>query len=173
MMWQIYLSILIHAFLSFARALLRVVSLRRRGVAYKAQILAYKVAGSCKVTGSVSTNATLAAIQEASDDGADVLNLSYGDFRSGSYTDMRYANALGKAMQKGALVAIASGNDGAFGKRSNLQATETLCCCVCYRHSPHLAADTKQFDDQQRVMVSAAMFGVQQPAAAVTPSVAL
>jgi subtilisin family serine protease len=90
----------------------------RRGVAYKAQILAYKVAGSCKAAGSVSTNATLAAIQKASDDGADVLNLSYGDFRSGSYTDMRYANALGSAMQRGALVAIASGNDGAFGERA-------------------------------------------------------
>ncbi|WIA35656.1 hypothetical protein OEZ86_004068 [Tetradesmus obliquus] len=86
-----------------------------RGVAYKAQILAYKVSGSCKAQGSVSTNATLAAIRKASEDGADVLNLSYGDFRSGSYTDMRYANALGSAMQRGALVAIASGNDGAFG----------------------------------------------------------
>jgi subtilisin family serine protease len=73
------------------------------------------------MTGSVSTNATLAAIKKASEDGADVLNLSYGDFRSGSYTDMRYANALGSAMQRGALVAIASGNDGVFGESAGMK----------------------------------------------------
>lgn len=91
----------------------------RRGVAYKASILAYKVSGSCTGHGSVSTNATLSAIRQAADAEADVLNISYGDFRSGGYTDKRYAAALGAAMDKGALVAIASGNDGVYGALLN------------------------------------------------------
>jgi len=89
----------------------------RRGVAYGANLLAYKASGSCQDSaGIVSTNASVRAIRKAAADGADVLNLSYGDVRSGAYVDPEYAAALVAAMQQGALVTIASGNDGWYGK---------------------------------------------------------
>eukprot|EP00775_Hariotina_reticulata_P008886 gene8886-9064_t len=87
-----------------------------RGVAYGANLLAYKVSGRCQdYGGTVSTNATFKAIRKAAADGADVLNLSYGDVRSGAYADPKYAAALVAAMQQGAVVTIASGNDGWYG----------------------------------------------------------
>jgi subtilisin family serine protease len=104
------------------------------------------------MTGSVSTNATLAAIKKASEDGADVLNLSYGDFRSGSYTDVRYANALGSAMQRGALVAIASGNDGVFGECAGMTLANALYCDIAYLDAAvpgSLASDISPFSCRQ------------------------
>lgn len=88
----------------------------RRGVAYRASLLAYKVAGACGASaGAVNTSATLDAIRAATQAGADVLALAYGDFRAGAYVDGRYAAALVAAMQQGAAVAIAAGNDGYAG----------------------------------------------------------
>lgn len=93
-----------------------VVPARRRGVAYAAGILAYKVTGAClDAPGAVSTNATLSAIRKAADAGADVINLSWGDFRAGGYADASYAAALTYAERKGSLVAVAAGNNGLMG----------------------------------------------------------
>lgn len=85
-------------------------------MAYAADILAYKVTTGCKYrAGTVSTTATLQALKRAIQNKADVINLSWGDFRGGGYPNSNFTSVLTSAMQQGALVSMAAGNDGIMG----------------------------------------------------------
>jgi hypothetical protein len=78
--------------------------------------MAYKVTGGCKhKSGAVSTAATMQAIQRATQSKADVINLSWGDFRGGGYADAKYSAILRAAMKSGALISVAAGNNGLMG----------------------------------------------------------
>lgn len=75
------------------------------GIAPDAKILAYRVSD----TGvSVSSELIVSAIKRASEDGADVINISLGVNR----TNERIEDAIDEAVKKGIVVVVAAGNSG-------------------------------------------------------------
>ncbi|MEH6936346.1 S8 family serine peptidase [Bacillus sp. JJ664] len=80
---------------------------KRKGVAPKAQIYAYRALGP----GGVGTSETvLAAIERAVKDKVDIINLSLGNEVNGP--DWPTSIALNKAVEKGVLAITAAGNSG-------------------------------------------------------------
>jgi subtilisin len=75
------------------------------GIAYDAKIMPVKVLND---SGSGSYEAIAQGIRYATDNGANVINLSLG----GSYPDSGLESALKYASSKGAIVVMAAGNDG-------------------------------------------------------------
>lgn len=75
------------------------------GVAYSSQIMSVKVLDA---SGSGSYDAIASGIRYAVDNGARVINLSLG----GDYSNQTLKSALEYADSKGAIVVMASGNDG-------------------------------------------------------------
>jgi subtilisin family serine protease len=76
-----------------------------QGGAYNAKIMALR-SGS---QGSINLNAAANAVRYAADNGAKVINLSFG----GGGTDTNFTNAVNYAVGKGAVVVISAGNGGA------------------------------------------------------------
>jgi len=76
------------------------------GVAYNAKIMPVKVLSN---RGSGSSSDMAAGIRYATDNGADVINLSLG----GPYPSSTLRNALQYAQDRGVVVVMASGNEGA------------------------------------------------------------
>lgn len=76
-----------------------------RGIAPDAQILAYKVSEDGE---SVSSELIVRAIERATDDGADIINISLGVNKTNSRID----SAVNAAIERGVFVVVAAGNDG-------------------------------------------------------------
>ncbi len=76
-----------------------------RGVAPDARILAYKVSADGE---SVSSELIVKAIQKATADGADIINISLGVNKTNSRID----SAVNEAIRNGVFVVVAAGNDG-------------------------------------------------------------
>jgi len=75
------------------------------GVAPKAKILAYKVSENGE---AVSSDLIIKAIDNAIEDGADIINISLGV----NQTNEKIDNAVNKALEKEIFVVTAAGNDG-------------------------------------------------------------
>jgi minor extracellular serine protease Vpr len=76
-----------------------------RGVAPDAKILAYRVSDT---GASVSSELIINAIRKATEDGANVINISLGVNR----TNERIDDAINDAVRKGVVVVVAAGNSG-------------------------------------------------------------
>jgi len=81
-----------------------------RGVAPLASLGIYKIFG-CE--GSTNDDVIIAALERATSDGMQVVNLSLGNF--GSYGDGPDSQAVTNAYKKGMVVVVAAGNDGSEG----------------------------------------------------------
>ncbi|HJU14044.1 MAG TPA: S8 family serine peptidase [Candidatus Nitrosotalea sp.] len=75
------------------------------GVAPKAKLLAYKVSSTGE---SVSSDLIVKAIEQAAQDGANVINISLGINRTNDQID----NAIDEVVRKGIVVVVAAGNNG-------------------------------------------------------------
>ena len=75
------------------------------GAGYHSSVLAVKIDDA---EGAILSDAVAAGIVWAADNGAHVLNLSFG----GAFTDTAEADAVAYAIGKGAIVVAAAGNDG-------------------------------------------------------------
>ena len=76
-----------------------------QGVAPKAKIISYKVSDDGE---SVSSDLIIRAIEQAVEDGVDIINISLGVNRTNSKIDL----AVGRAVEQGIVVVAAAGNDG-------------------------------------------------------------
>jgi subtilisin family serine protease len=82
------------------------------GVAPKAWLGSYKVFGSPGVNDSASESAILTAIEDAVNDGMDVISLSLGSLEASRIEDDIEVQALERATGLGIIVVVAAGNDG-------------------------------------------------------------
>jgi minor extracellular serine protease Vpr len=82
------------------------------GVAPKAWLGSYKVFGSPGVNDSASESAVLTAIEDAVNDGMDVISLSLGSLEASRIQDDIEVQALERASGLGIIVVVAAGNDG-------------------------------------------------------------
>src|SRR5205823_365348 len=82
------------------------------GMAPKAYLGNYKVFGSPGVNDNASSSALLSAINDAVDDGMDVLNLSLGATAGEPVEDDAVADALYLASVRGVVAVVSAGNDG-------------------------------------------------------------
>ncbi|MCC6857242.1 MAG: S8 family serine peptidase [Bryobacterales bacterium] len=82
------------------------------GVAPKAYLGNYKVFGTSGVNESTSTDIIISAIEDAVEDGMDVINLSLGSSLAPRLEDDLEAQALERAAQLGVVVVVAAGNTG-------------------------------------------------------------
>ena len=82
------------------------------GVAPKAWLGSYKVFGSPGVNDSASEAAILTAIEDAVNDGMDVISLSLGTLEATRIQDDIEVQALERAAGLGIIVVVAVGNDG-------------------------------------------------------------
>lgn len=80
---------------------------RIQGVAPKSKIMAYRALGP---GGAGTTEQVLAAIEQAMKDKVDIVNLSLGNDVNGP--DLPISTALNKAVDKGIVAVVASGNSG-------------------------------------------------------------
>jgi minor extracellular serine protease Vpr len=78
-----------------------------KGVAPDATLLAYKVLDS---SGAGDTSATIAAIEAAIKEGADIISMSLGGILD--TTNQPLAEAINRALDAGVIVVAAAGNDG-------------------------------------------------------------
>lgn len=83
-----------------------------RGVAPVAYLGNYKVFGSPGVNDTASEDAIIKAIEDAVNDGMDVLNLSLGDSVGVVFADDLEVNAIHNATSLGHIVVVAAGNAG-------------------------------------------------------------
>jgi subtilisin family serine protease len=82
------------------------------GVAPKAWLGSYKVFGSPGVNDGASEAAILSAIEDAVNDGMDVISLSLGSLEAARIQDDIEVQALERASGLGIIVVVAVGNDG-------------------------------------------------------------
>jgi minor extracellular serine protease Vpr len=82
------------------------------GVAPKAWLGSYKVFGSPGVNDGASESAILTAIEDAVNDGMDVISLSLGSLEASRIQDDIEVQALERAAGLGLIVVVAAGNDG-------------------------------------------------------------
>ena len=82
------------------------------GVAPKAWLGSYKVFGSPAVNDTASESAILSAIEDAVNDGMDVISLSLGTLEATRIQDDVEVQALERAAGLGIIVVVAAGNDG-------------------------------------------------------------
>ncbi len=82
------------------------------GVAPKAWLGSYKVFGSPGVNDSASEAAILTAIEDAVNDGMDVISMSLGTLEATRLSDDIEVEALESAAGLGVIVVVAAGNDG-------------------------------------------------------------
>ena len=82
------------------------------GVAPKAWLGSYKVFGSPGVNDGASESAILTAIEDAVNDGMDVISLSLGSLEASRIQDDIEVQALERAAGLGIIVVVAAGNDG-------------------------------------------------------------
>jgi len=82
------------------------------GVAPKAWLGSYKVFGSPGVNDGASESAVLTAIEDAVNDGMDVISLSLGSLEASRIQDDIEVQALERAAGLGIIVVVAAGNDG-------------------------------------------------------------
>ncbi len=82
------------------------------GVAPKAWLGSYKVFGSPGVNDSATDASIIKAIEDAVNDGMDVINLSLGTLEASRIEDDIEVQALERAAQLGVIVVVVAGNDG-------------------------------------------------------------
>lgn len=85
------------------------------GVAPQAYLGSYKVFGSPGVSEFTNSAAVLEAIDDAVEDGMDVINLSLGSDLSARFDDDPEARALDQSVRAGVVVVVAVGNNGTGG----------------------------------------------------------
>ncbi|MBT2395197.1 type VII secretion-associated serine protease mycosin [Streptomyces sp. ISL-100] len=85
------------------------------GIAPEAKILSLRYTGGEEKQGNSRTMS--AAIRDAVAKGADIINISSDTAKKQDNPELR--NAVASAVEKGALIVAASGNDGANGKSAN------------------------------------------------------
>jgi len=81
-----------------------------KGVAPKAKILAYKIVKGDE--GNASSDSIIAAVERAVKDGANVINLSFGEAGGSSDPEDPENKAFNNAADAGVLSSVAAGNDG-------------------------------------------------------------
>ncbi|KAK1221838.1 hypothetical protein PQX77_015337 [Marasmius sp. AFHP31] len=82
-----------------------------QGVAYEAELYAYRVGGCAD---SVDEDATIAALLRADKDGYDVINLSVGA-TSGWSAGRSWTIVANRIAEKGRILTISAGNEGEYG----------------------------------------------------------
>lgn len=90
-----------------------------QGIAPKAYLGNYKIAGSPGVAEGASDQTLMLAVQDAFTDGMDVITCSWGSNALSDWASDPVAAAFEKAAQGGAVVVVAAGNNAAFNSISS------------------------------------------------------